>query len=199
MTTTPATAEQLAAECKRLASRLSDASYKQGADESRESLTLDQKNADRVHALLIEVDSAIDALAAMAKAAEGANASAQQSGEAVAWLWEYIGKDPYPASLYKGKYIARSLVAMDPKSPPYPDTWRPVRPLYTRPQQVALTAEQIRAERIRTGNDHGFMDGVKFAEEHHGIGRPAAALTSNQSAEIDTSPDTCTPAPETST
>lgn len=116
--TTPATAEQLAAEIRR-----------------RGEACIAVAGTKRQWRALGELQAAIDALAAMAKAAEVANSSAQQSGEAVAWLWEYIGKDPYPASLYKGKYIARSLVEMDPNSPPHPGTWRPVRPLYTRPQQ----------------------------------------------------------------
>lgn len=48
-------------------------------------------------------------------------------GEAqpVAWEWEYIGGDHYP----RGHKVARSLREMDPTNPPYPETWRPTRPL----------------------------------------------------------------------
>lgn len=45
----------------------------------------------------------------------------------VAWLWEYVGSDPYPG---KGTLVGRSLHEMDPDFPPYPDQWRPLKPIY---------------------------------------------------------------------
>lgn len=45
----------------------------------------------------------------------------------VAWLWEHVGSNPYPG---KGTLVARSLQEMDPDFPPYPDHWRPLKPLY---------------------------------------------------------------------
>ena len=47
--------------------------------------------------------------------------------EPVAWLWEYIGSDPYPR---RHSPVARSINEMDPSNPPYPDTWAPIAPLY---------------------------------------------------------------------
>lgn len=52
------------------------------------------------------------------------------SGEAVAWMWNYVGKDPMRENI---KPVARSVREMDPSKPPYPDTWQPVAPLYLHP------------------------------------------------------------------
>lgn len=75
MTPKTPTAAELAAEVKRLARRLSDASYVQGTDERYESVSRDRKNDDKVRALLKEVADATDALAALAPAAEGVEPS----------------------------------------------------------------------------------------------------------------------------
>ena len=54
--------------------------------------------------------------------------------EPVAWLWEYIGSDPYPR---KFSPVARSLREADPANPPFPDDWRPIAPLYALPLPAA--------------------------------------------------------------
>jgi hypothetical protein len=51
--------------------------------------------------------------------------------EPVAWLWEYIGSDLYTK---RHSPVARSLREMDPSNPPYPETWKPIAPLYDIPQ-----------------------------------------------------------------
>ena len=54
------------------------------------------------------------------------------AGEPVAWLWEYVGSDPYTRAAHgkRGSPIALSITEMDPKNPPYPE-WKPIAPLYT--------------------------------------------------------------------
>lgn len=75
---------------------------------------------------------------------------AQREGEAVAWLWEYIGKDPMRDQY---KPCARALHEMDPKAPPYPDSWKPVAPLYTHPSAPPTEeAEQAAAYRWLEAN-----------------------------------------------
>ena len=57
--------------------------------------------------------------------------SAMEEGEEpVAWMWQYIGRDPIGNQI---KPCARSLHEMDPRSPPYPDTWKPLYPLFASP------------------------------------------------------------------
>lgn len=81
---------------------------------------------------------------------------AQREGEAVAWLWEYIGKDPMRDQY---KPCARALHEMDPKAPPYPDSWKPVAPLYTHPSappteeaEQAAMYRWLRKKMCFTGN-----------------------------------------------
>lgn len=60
----------------------------------------------------------------------------------VAWEWEYVGVAHYP----RGHKVARSLREMDPTNPPYPDTWRPTRPLIygdTAPPSAPVGVEAI--------------------------------------------------------
>jgi hypothetical protein len=52
----------------------------------------------------------------------------------VAWLWQYVGKDPYPRTVGNGM-CARMVHEMDPHNPPYPETWKPVGPLHAAPPQ----------------------------------------------------------------
>lgn len=56
-------------------------------------------------------------------------ASWQKRGP-VAWTWGYIGPDPYVKNC---GMIARLVTEMDPANPPYPDTWKPVAPLFAAP------------------------------------------------------------------
>lgn len=67
--TNPKPRIKLVAECNRLVRRLSDASYTQGIDEGYNSPSRDQKNSDKVCALLAETRAAIDRLGALAEAA----------------------------------------------------------------------------------------------------------------------------------
>jgi hypothetical protein len=64
---------------------------------------------------------------ARAALARGGHPAPVPVSEPIAWLWEYIGSDPYP---HKFSPVARSLREMDPANPPFPDDWRPVAPLY---------------------------------------------------------------------
>jgi hypothetical protein len=63
--------------------------------------------------------------------------AALPAAQPVAWMWEYIGADPMRCHI---KPCARSLHEMDPAKPPYPDSWKPIRPLYAAP--VAAQQEQ---------------------------------------------------------
>lgn len=58
----------------------------------------------------------------------------------VAWMWEYIGPDAY---VRNSGQIARLTTEMDPANPPYPDTWRPVCPLFAAPQPAIPTGWQL--------------------------------------------------------
>ena len=71
----------------------------------------------------------MDAYAREAVAAALATPQPQPQAEPVAWMWEYIGCDPMRDHL---KPCARSPHEMDPHNPPYPESWRPVYPLYRR-------------------------------------------------------------------
>lgn len=104
--------------------------------------------------------------------------------QAVAWEWEYIGGDHYP----RGHKVARSLREMDPTNPPYPETWRPTRPLIygdTAPSSapvgveglVAMYREAFISERARNYRAEGM--GVEQARIHAeaDVNAAEAALT----------------------
>lgn len=82
-----------------------------------------------IHDAAREIEAEADQLRSILMAQPAA--VAQGAGEVVAWLWKYIGRDPYPASVHGAAdgYIARSVKEMNPENPPYPDTWKPVHPL----------------------------------------------------------------------
>jgi hypothetical protein len=63
---------------------------------------------------------------ALTECREAADRSTTQPSEPVAWMWEYVGNDAY---VKKYSPVARGVGEMDPKNPPYPDTWRPLYPL----------------------------------------------------------------------
>lgn len=75
------------------------------------------------------------------RAVESAVLSALQAAEPVAWLWKYIGQDPYPAAANPDGLVARGMHEMDPHNPPYPEAWKPVGPLYAAPQAPAEPAQ----------------------------------------------------------
>ena len=86
---------------------------------------------------------------------------AEQHGaqEAVAWEWEYVGKHPYP----RGLRVARSVKEMDPVNPPYPDTWKPVRPLFTTPQPAVDVVDYVllRIGDVTRAGDQALNDDCK--------------------------------------
>src|SRR5690625_998254 len=99
-------------------------------------------------AVLRRADAAIASLSAPQPPAEA---------QAVAWEWEYIGVDQYP----RGHKVARSLREMDPTNPPYPETWRPTRPLIygdTAPPSapVGVEDESVRVGNLPTMNQDGY-------------------------------------------
>jgi len=69
----------------------------------------------------------------------------------IAWMWEYIGKDPLGDNI---KPCARALHEMNPESPPYPNAWKPLYPLYAAPaveQQAVLPACAYCDQEIKVG------------------------------------------------
>ena len=74
----------------------------------------------------------------------------------VAYLWRYVGRDPYPQAVHgkKGGPIARHVTEMDPKRPPYPE-WEPVAPLYTHSAPAPVAHGEPVAWRVE-------VDGILF-------------------------------------
>lgn len=68
-----------------------------------------------------------------------------------AWLWEYIGSDPYPRHFSP---IARTVREMDPSNPPYPDRWRPVAPLYAPSMDASSGPERLTVQQINDLPEH---------------------------------------------
>lgn len=100
--------------------------------------------------------------------------------QAVAWEWEYIGGDHYP----RGHKVARSLREMDPTNPPYPETWRPTRPLIygdTAPPSapVGVTPECLSALRSYQQAD---AEGVMVTVSRQALDEVIAALTKQPAA-----------------
>lgn len=69
------------------------------------------------------------------------------SREPVAWMWEYVGKDPMA---FQVKPCARSPHEMDPHNPPYPTHWKPIFPLY--PPLAHEGISEGRPEKADTGD-----------------------------------------------
>lgn len=119
---------------------------------------------------------------------ESASALAEASNtiaQPVAWMWQYIGKDPLRVHI---KPCARALHEMDPKNPPYPDAWKPVAPLYAHPAPKG-EAEEVLRELVEAMNAfNGTSDGpAAFAEKLIRINRAkerARALTAQPAAGV---------------
>jgi hypothetical protein len=67
-----------------------------------------------------------------------------EASEPAAWLWEYIGPDAYAK---RCSPVARALHEMNPSNPPYPESWRPIAPLYDFHQPAPAAVPVAVAER----------------------------------------------------
>lgn len=65
----------------------------------------------------------------------------------MAWMWEYVGPDPYPRHC---GVVARTVKEMDPANPPYPD-WRPLYPLVKADAATARVIEYMHTCGLETG------------------------------------------------
>lgn len=67
-----------------------------------------------------------------------------EASEPAAWLWEYIGPNAYAK---RCSPVARALHEMNPSNPPYPESWRPIAPLYDFHQPAPAAVPVAVAER----------------------------------------------------
>jgi hypothetical protein len=64
--------------------------------------------------------------------------------KAIAWLWKYIGPDPYARRWLP---VARALWEMNPGNPPYPEFWKPISPLYAAAPQPSADRDAYEGAR----------------------------------------------------
>jgi hypothetical protein len=103
--------------------------------------------------------AAVDAIHALA------SAPFAQRAKPDAWLWKYVGHDPYPASANPNGVVARGINEMDPENPPYPDTWQPLAPLYAHHSADTARLEwlQFHGAHVAWGND-GEICSVRWSD-----------------------------------